>query len=148
LFSDYWLFQSLGFASVFWTNFQMGAGLYAAAFVLFVAAIATPAYLHDVGPRGRKFVVNTAFLVASVAAYLAATNYSEFLLGGKGFTFDKTDPVFGIDIGFYAFDLPNIWIAWRYATWAAFFLLAFSIGCANAAPARRGAPPVGGTQRG
>lgn len=139
LFSDFWLFQSLGFASVFRTNFQMGAGLYAAAFVLFVAAIATPAYLHDVGPRGRKFVVNTAFLAASIAAYLAATNYSEFLLGGRGFTFDKTDPVFHHDIGFYAFNLPNIWIAWRFLAWAAFLFLCFSIGCANAASKRRGA---------
>ena len=79
--------------------------------------------------------------MASVAAYLAATNYSEFLLGGRGFTFDKTDPVFGMDIGFYAFDLPNIWVAWRYLTWAAFLFLCFSVACANAArgPQSRGA---------
>ena len=117
----------------------MGAELYVAAFVAFAAAIAAPAFLHDVGPRARRFVVQTAFLVASVAAYLAATNYSEFLLGGKGFTFDETDPVFGRDIGFYAFDLPNIWIAWRYLTWAAFAFLAVSVACANASRARRSA---------
>jgi uncharacterized membrane protein (UPF0182 family) len=143
LFADYWLFQSLGFSDVFWTNFRMGAQLYVGAFVAFAAAIAVPAFVHDVGPRGRSFVLKTAFLVASIAAYLAATNYSEFLLGGRGFTFDRTDPVFGLDIGFYAFDLPNLWIAWRYLTWAAFFFLFFSVACANAERARdRGTLPL------
>jgi uncharacterized membrane protein (UPF0182 family) len=135
LFADYWLFQSLGLSSVFWTNFQMGAELYFGAFFAFACAIAAPAYLHDVSQRARRFVVKTAFLVASIAAYLAATNYSEFLLGGKGFTFDRTDPVFGIDIGFYAFNLPNLWIAWKFLAWAAFFFFAFSVACANAAEA-------------
>lgn len=144
IFADYWLFESLGMAPVFWTNFKMGAQLYVAAFVAFALAVGAPAYLHDVGPRARSFVVRSALLIASVAGYLAATNYSEFLLGGKGFNFDKTDPVFHIDIGFYAFDLPNIWIAWRYAAWAAFFFLAVSIACANTALARHNAPFAGG----
>jgi uncharacterized protein len=134
--ADYWLFDSLGLSSVFWTNFKMGAELYIAAFLLFAAAIAVPAFVHDIAPRTRRFVINTAFLVASFAAYLAATKYSEFLLGGKGFDFDKTDPVFGLDIGFYAFDLPNIWIAWRFTFWGVLFFLGFSVACANAARAR------------
>ncbi|HYX21164.1 MAG TPA: UPF0182 family protein, partial [Thermoanaerobaculia bacterium] len=143
LFADYWLFQSLGLSDVFWTNFRMGAQLYVGAFVAFAVAISVPAFTHEIGARGRSFVLKTAFLVASIAAYLAATNYSEFLLGGRGFTFDKTDPVFGLDIGFYAFDLPNLWIAWRYLTWAAFFFLFFSVACANAERAREaGALPL------
>jgi uncharacterized membrane protein (UPF0182 family) len=136
LFADYWLFDSLGLPSVFWTNFRMGAQLYVAAFVLFGLAIAVPAYLHDVSRPTRRFVVKTAMLVASVAAYLAATQYSNFLLGGRGFSFDKTDPVFGRDIGFYAFDLPNLWVSWKFLIWAAFLFLCFSIACANAARAR------------
>jgi uncharacterized membrane protein (UPF0182 family) len=135
LFADYWLFQSLGLSSVFWTNFQMGAQLYLGAFFAFAGAIAAPAYLHDLKPRARGFVIKTAFLVASIAAYMAATNYSEFLLGGKGFTFDRTDPVFGLDIGFYAFNLPNLWIAWKFLAWASFFFFVFSVACANAAQA-------------
>jgi len=124
LFADYWLFESLGLTSVFWTNFVMGAELYVSAFIIFAAGIAVPAYTHDVSPRMRRAFVQTALLVASVAAYLAATNYSDFLLGGRGFTFDQTDPVFHLDIGFYAFNLPNLWIAWKYLTWGAFFFLA------------------------
>ena len=135
VFADFWLFESLGFKSVFWTNFVMGAELYLSAFVLFACAIGVPAFMHDVDARTRKMVVKTAFLVASVAAYLAATNYTDFLLGGRGFSFDQTDPVFNLDIGFYAFNLPNLWIAWKYVTWAAFLFLCFSILCANAARA-------------
>jgi uncharacterized membrane protein (UPF0182 family) len=131
LFADYWLFESLGLASVFWINFRKGAQLYAGAFVLFAAGIVVPAYRHDVPVRTRRFMVNAAFLVASIAAYLAATNYSEFLLGGRGFEFGRTDPVFGIDVGFYAFNLPNLWIAWRYMMWAAVFFLGFSVACAS-----------------
>lgn len=132
LFTDLWLFESLGFASVFWTNFRMGAELYVAAFFLFTAAIAVPAYVHAVSPRTRRFVVNAALLVASVAAYVAAQYYTEFLLGGKGFDFKQTDPVFHIDIGFYAFNLPNLWIAWGFLMWAAVLNLGFSVACANA----------------
>ncbi|HWZ85158.1 MAG TPA: UPF0182 family protein, partial [Thermoanaerobaculia bacterium] len=136
LFADYWLFDSLGLASVFWTNFRMGAQLYVGAFVLFGVAIAAPAYLNDVSREMRRSVVKAAMLVASVAAYLAGSQYSNFLLGGRGFSFDSKDPVFGLDIGFYAFDLPNLWIAWSFLIWAAFLFLCFSIACANAARAR------------
>ena len=131
LFGDYWLLQSLDLSSVFWTNFKMGAQLYVGAFVLFAVAIGFPAYAHDLSRRSRRFVVNTALLGASVAAYLAAMQYSNFLLGGRGFTFDKTDPIFGHDIGFYAFDLPNLWIAWRFLSWAAFLMVVFSAACAS-----------------
>ena len=84
LLGNYWLLDSLNLKSVFWTNFKMGAQLYVAAFVVFAVAIALPAFRHPVPRSTRRFVVNTAFLVASVAAYLAAMNYTEFLLGGKG----------------------------------------------------------------
>ncbi|MDQ2870955.1 MAG: UPF0182 family protein [Acidobacteriota bacterium] len=145
LFFDYWLFESLGLKSVFWTNFRMGAELYLAALVLFGIAIAVPALAHDVSRRVRSFVLNTAFLIASVAAYLAATNYSEFLLYSNGSDFGKRDPIFGLDYGFFTFDLPNIWIAWKYAMWAVFLMLCFSIGCATLA--RRRTAPDGSLSR-
>ena len=136
IFGDYWLFESLGLTKIFWTNFAMGAQLYVAAFLAFAAAIAVPAYTHQVSPRMRRAFKQAALLIASVAAYLAANNYSEFLLGGRGFVFDSKDPVFNLDIGFYAFDLPNVWIAWKYLIWGAFAFLASSVACANSARSR------------
>jgi hypothetical protein len=137
LFGDYWLFESLGLESCSGPTSGWARSFYAAAFLIFAIAIAFPAYRHDVARSTRRFVVNTAFLVASVAAYLAALQYSEFLLGGRGFDFGKTDPVFDLDIGFYAFNLPNIQTSWRFLTWAAFLMLCFSVACANAAKSDR-----------
>ena len=60
LFSDYWLLQSLDLSSVFWTNFRMGAWLYASAFVLFAAAIAGPRSSTTLRAT-RRFLVKRRF---------------------------------------------------------------------------------------
>ncbi len=145
LLGDLWLLQSLGFESVFWTNFRMGAKLYAGAFVVFAAAIAVPAFLHDVGGGARAKIVQTALLIASVAALLAALYYHEFLLGGSDLLFGKTDPVFGIDLAFYVFNLPNLWVAWAFLMVAAILMLGFSIAAAILAGRERAAA-AGGTR--
>src|SRR5262245_7516142 len=97
LFGDYWLLNSLGLDDVFWTNFNEGARLYVAGFAVFAFAIAAPAFFHDVGRSARKVFTNIAILIGSVAAYMLAMKYLEFLLGGVGLTFGQTDPVFGND---------------------------------------------------
>ncbi|MDQ6894816.1 MAG: UPF0182 family protein [Acidobacteriota bacterium] len=136
LFFDYWLFESLGLTSVFWVNFRMGAQLYVVALVTFALAIAVPAFAHDVSSRVRGFVLKAAFLIASVAAFFAARNYTEFLLYSNGSDFGKNDPIFGKDYGFFTFDLPNIWIAWKYFMWAAVLMLVCSLACAALARRR------------
>lgn len=130
LFADYWFLQSIGFESVFWTNFRMGAKLYVGALVLFSLAGAVPAFMTDVGSRVRKLVTNAALLIATVFAYAAAMQYHEFLLGGSGARFGRADEVFGIDIGFYAFVLPNLWIGWRFLMGAAAVMMVSSVICA------------------
>jgi uncharacterized membrane protein (UPF0182 family) len=127
LLGDYWLLQSMQLESVFWTNFWEGAWLYVTGFITFGAAVAAPAFVHRVESGTRRVFVNMAFLVASVAAYNLSMTYLEFLLGGIGLTFSKTDPVFNNDIGFYVYNLPNIWVAWDFAMWAASILLVSSL---------------------
>ncbi|MFN2386027.1 MAG: UPF0182 family protein [Thermoanaerobaculia bacterium] len=131
LLGDLWLLRGLGLESVFWTNFRMGAKLYVGAFLLFGVAVAVPAFLHPVGRVARRKILQAAFLIASVAALIAALRYHEFLLGSTDVRFGKTDPVFGIDLGFYMFNLPNIWIAWRFLMVAALLFLVSSIACAS-----------------
>lgn len=141
LLGDFWLLKSLGLESVFWTNFRMGAKLYVAAFLIFSVAVALPAFLHPIGRYARRKILQTAFLVASVAAYLAALCYHEFLLGGAGLRFGKKDPVFDIDFSFYVFNLPNIWIAWNFLMAAAVLMLGFSIASASVASANAAREP-------
>src|SRR5688500_16977698 len=43
LLMNYWMLEGLGYESVFWTNFWMGAGLFALGFVVFTAAVSIPA---------------------------------------------------------------------------------------------------------
>lgn len=142
LLGDFWLIRSLGLESVFWTNFRMGAKLYVAAFVLFAAAVAAPAYLHPLGRFARRKMFQAGFLVASIAAYLAALCYHEFLLGASGVDFGKKDPIFGIDLSFFVFSLPNIWIGWRFLMTAAAAFLGVSIACASALERRQTGPGV------
>jgi len=142
LFGDLWLLRSLGLESVFWTNFRMGAKLYVAGFLLFALAVAAPAVLHPVSRVARRKVVQAAFLIASVAALVAALRYHEFLLGGTDVRFGKSDPVFGNDHGFYMFNLPNLWIAWRFLMVAAVLFLVSCIACASAV--RRVGEPASG----
>src|SRR4051794_12822761 len=42
LLMNYWFLDSIGFRSVFWTNFKAGAVLFAVAFVLWSAAVIVP----------------------------------------------------------------------------------------------------------
>ncbi|MCK6585365.1 MAG: UPF0182 family protein, partial [Anaerolineales bacterium] len=50
----------------------------------------------------------------------------------RGVPFGETDPVFGLDIGFYVFNLPALWIMWRVSLWLFLVALASSIACAYA----------------
>jgi hypothetical protein len=64
LMANFWLFQSLSYQDVFWTNFKEGADLYVAGFVLYILAFAVPAYMHNIGPRARHKLVQAGMLVA------------------------------------------------------------------------------------
>jgi len=130
LLGDFWLLQSLGHESVFWTNFRIGTILYLAALVVFAVAAVTPAFTHDLRETGRLWAVLPGILVATLAAYALATRYQDFLFGVQGVAFGQTDPVFGHDLGFYVFDLPYYWVIWQFALAAALVMLAFSVACA------------------
>jgi uncharacterized protein len=122
LLMDYWLLESLGFESVFWTNFWTMAALFACGFALFTAAVAAPALLERPADRLRRRRFLQAGILAGLAGgYLLAQHFQEYLLLAYGKSFGAEDPIFGNDVGFYVFDLP----AWR--TTATVGLL---VGCA------------------
>jgi uncharacterized membrane protein (UPF0182 family) len=105
---DLWLLESLGFASVFWTNAITGAVLFVVAAVLAAAAVIGPALA--VGARGglRRAAVRIGIIVALLVGMTWAGKHADVLLLLNGMPFGEADPWFGHDIGFYVFALPTL----------------------------------------
>jgi hypothetical protein len=106
---QYWFNQSLGFQSLFKTNF----GTQAALFTLYGAALAMAVYLpirqHARTATLRSAGLHVGLWVGIIGGWYLAGEYQQFLLAFYGVPFDRVDPVFGNDIGLYVYRLP----AWR-----------------------------------
>jgi len=139
LLAHYWLLESLDLQSVFWTNFRMGAVLYVVALVGYAAAAWIPAFLHPLKTRG--WIMAPGFLLATIAAYLLALHYGDFLFGAQAIGFGEDDPVFGRDLGFYVFDLPYLWVIWQFLLGGALVFFGSAVACAFAVRGR-GEPPA------
>lgn len=126
---DLWLLRALGFEGVFWTNFRTSAWLLVISFVVFLAAAVVPVLTIDLGRVGRTPLLLAGLIVASLAGMSLAGRYDVFLLGSQEVTFDRIDPVFGNDVGFYVFDLPYLWVIWTYVALAAKVNLSFALVC-------------------
>jgi len=112
LLMDYWLLQSLGFESIFWTNFWTGFVLFMVGLVSSLAIVG-PALANDVGKTMRKIVINAGLAWGVLAGYIFSQQYLTFLMA-TGVPFGKTDPVFGNDIGYYVYSIPPLWTAWWF----------------------------------
>lgn len=134
LLSDFWLLQSVGLESVFWTNFRMGAWLFAFGFATAAFGIASPAYFLRTSREVKKVAVSIGLLVGVYSGYLLSMEYGNFLLSGAyGVEFGKKDPVFGADLSFYTFDLPNLVTAWGYIIMGSVWGLISAVACSYAA---------------
>lgn len=119
--TDLWWFQAQGFEPVFWRRF-------AARWELFAAAVVPSFALYYLNwrwawkkgsenasdyltPRARafsKYVIWAALAAAVLNAANAMGMWPEFLKFMHPVPFGTTDPLFGIDIGFYVFSLPFV----------------------------------------
>ncbi|MGQ0679761.1 MAG: UPF0182 family protein [Actinomycetota bacterium] len=131
---DFWFFESLGFESVFWTNFRMGTILFVVTFAGIVATTALSTYIHGLSSGSRTRFLQFAVMAGILAGYLAASNYSVFLQPGAAVSFGEADPVFGHDLSFYLFVLPAIEVALWGLLLVLFFALVISMASAFAAP--------------
>lgn len=146
LLSDLWLLRSLKLESVFWTNFRMGAILFAAACAGNLLAIGGPALAQPISRGARRLTLLIAVFGALLSGYWLALEYPQFLVL-SGPPFGKLDPVFGYDIGFYVFTLPCLWIIWQYATLGSLWGLCAAAVCSYLAE-RRSAPTQTGERAG
>jgi uncharacterized membrane protein (UPF0182 family)/uncharacterized membrane protein YbhN (UPF0104 family) len=135
---DYWLLDSLGFESVFWTNLGMKSTLFVGFATVWAVAVGLP-LLRDRSPgRSVGWRVAVTAVVAVAAGTVWAGRYQEFLLLRHGQTFGDVDPVFGHGIGFYVFQLPAI----TATVWGLTLALAVSL-AVTAALVLRTAPAQG-----
>ena len=125
---DYLWFEATGYTSVFWTELSTRVVLFlvvGAAIGLAVAgnlALAyrlRPAfrpmsleqqnlerYRAAIEPRRKLLLVGIGVLMAAFAGFTAQGSWQTWLLWRNGTEFGITDPQFGMDVSFFAFDYP------------------------------------------
>ena len=137
LLTDYWLMKSVGYLSVFWTNFLCGAGMFAFGLLTMGFGIAYPAFGNRLSRSQKGFVVGLAVFAGSIGGYFLSLTYLNILLS-FGMAFGARDPVFGIDAAIYVCTLPSIWVFWDALMWGTGLGLLSAIGCAYMAYRNRG----------
>jgi uncharacterized membrane protein (UPF0182 family) len=127
-YTDYLWFQSVGFTSVFTRTLAAKALLFFVFGIFFAAAVAAnfviayrtrPAYQAMIpgqqeldryrmalDPYKRIVVVVIVTLLGLIAGSSASGAWRTYIQWRNGVSFGKTDPQFGKDISFFAFDLP------------------------------------------
>ena len=103
---QYWFNSSLGFRTIFFTNFVTQCLLFATYGGLMLLATQAPLRRYAVSTGLRKASIHVSLWIAIFAGWRAAHEYLAVLLALHGVPFGRTDPVFGHDIGFYVYWLP------------------------------------------
>ena len=125
LLTELWWFEAVGFDEVFWTRISWQVGLWLLTLVAFLAILGGNVWLcrtfvgrHDIPQplirrlsRQEFFLYRLMLVVAIVAISLVAATLSvpawETLLKALNATsFERADPLFGLDLSFYIFRLP------------------------------------------
>src|SRR4051812_1869235 len=148
LLMQYWFLQSLGFESVFWTNFKAGAVLFTVAFVLWSAAVVVPVMLSELQGLARRRGIQLGLLIGLVFGLRDARHYLTYLPFFNSRSFGSADPIFHHDIGFYAFKYPAIVMTAHELTEIAMLALVAGIACAWITRARHPRPELMGRAAG
>lgn len=138
---QYWFLESLGFEDIFWTNFWMGAALFAVGFMGYGGAIIVPALLHGLQGVARRRAIQAGLLVGVAAGFFESRNFLTYLPFFHSQSFGEADPIYHHDIGFYVFKLPAIRAALHEAERWALVALAASILFAFLTRRHLGRPP-------
>ena len=105
---DYWFFESIGKAGIFWTNLSAQLTLFVITLVAFALGDYLPIRRYAVSPALRDAAIHLGSWSGLFAGWLVSQNWMTMLLWRHGQSFGETDPVFGHDLGFYVFALPAI----------------------------------------
>jgi len=127
---DHTWFNILGYADVFWRNFSarlgFGLGIFLAAALLSYLNIAI--IERVTGSKVKKLLaLGLSFLAAAMVVSGSTGLWLEYLKFVNAQPFGVTDPQFDLDIAFYVFKLPFIWVIHRMANIWLFVNLLISI---------------------
>ncbi|MBI5645509.1 MAG: UPF0182 family protein [Ignavibacteriae bacterium] len=134
--TDFWWFDSLGFAGVFQTSYETRYGLWLASFVLFLAAMygtlrtglasvpsipADPRFANlfeALGKFARVALYGGAVICGFMTSGYIAGHWMDALAAAQAEYFGIADPIFGNDVGYYVFTLPFLDVVknWLLAT--------------------------------
>jgi len=107
---NFWLLESMGYASVFHTNLAMQAQLFVLGAGGFFLAVAAPAFLHGSSRQVKATILWLGAFAGLINGYLLSVEYMEFLLPTANLDFGRIDPIYGLDASFYVFALePQIY---------------------------------------
>ncbi|WP_242653933.1 UPF0182 family membrane protein [Klenkia soli] len=134
---DYLWFGSTGFTEVFWTELQTRALLFAVAGVATGGLVALAVYLayrfrptfrpmsleqqnleryrQSIEPRRTLVLVALAVVLGLFAGFTAQGSWETWLTFRNATPFGTVDPQFGLDNGFFVFDLPFYRLALGFA---------------------------------
>ncbi|MDD2433174.1 MAG: UPF0182 family protein, partial [Clostridia bacterium] len=123
---DWTWFNVLGYGQVFWQTFSgkilLGIAIFVAAFLLSYLNIF---FVFKIAKQPLRPLLS--LVLAFFVAFLVTSNGSQFWLqvlqSLHAESFGITDPQFNLDIGFYVFRLPILWLVYRLVN----FLLLFNI---------------------
>jgi uncharacterized membrane protein (UPF0182 family) len=104
---QYWFNLSLGYQSIFWTNFMMQFYLLLIYGLAIAAAVYLPMRLYAESPLLKRAALQASVWAGIFGGSQLAHHYQQFLLALNGVPFGSSDPVFGKDIGFYIYYLPT-----------------------------------------
>ena len=108
---EFWFLDSLGRARVFVTNFLTQLLLFSFGGGLVFLVTAIPIRHYAVSTQLRKAAIHVGSWLGLFAGWMLAQRYQAFLLAFGGGRFGETDPLFGLDVGFFVFDLPALRIS-------------------------------------
>ncbi|HZM74093.1 MAG TPA: UPF0182 family protein [Candidatus Limnocylindrales bacterium] len=80
-------------------------------------------YRYLLGPRLNRWFLLVAGIIALFSGIVAQSHWQQWMLFRHAQSFNATDPVFGIDIGFYVFRLPF----WQYLLNTAFTITVLAL---------------------
>ena len=133
-----WWTEAINQVQVFWTRFWAQIAIFFVAAIMSliflklntsIAKILLPKVDHDRVNFDKKAIgiaeIIVVFIIAMITGLVVASSWESILLYKNQVPFDKSDPVFNKDVGFYVFTLPILRLI---RTWLIAMTL-FSVAC-------------------